>query len=255
MSGPVHPHLTYFVMKECTASWSNDSHRIDFNGIVFILEGSADYIVNDIHYLANKGDIVFIKSQSIRSATTQGMVCVALDFCLQENEEISLPVVSSQSDFEDFLWMFQELNFEWLQKQEGYQMKCQAIFALILHKLIYEHQHSAGNSHVEAIKRYIVDHYEEKLTVSAIARAANMNSVYCGALFKRLEGRSITQFIQSVRINKAAALLHSGGYNIGEIADLTGFKDIYYFSNTFKRLMGVSPTSYKNGSPATRRPM
>lgn len=255
MSGPIHPELTYFVMKECTSSWRNDPHRIDFNAIVFVLEGSADYTVDDNRYQVKKGDIVFIKSQSVRSATTEGMVCVALDFRLRENEEVSLPIVSSRPDFEDFHWMFQELNFEWLQEQEGYQLKCQAIFALILHKLIYDDQRNAGNSHVEAIKRYIVEHYDQKLTVGAIAQAVNMNPVYCGALFKRMEDRTIAEFIQCVRINKAASLLHSGEYNIGEIAEMTGFKDIYYFSNTFKRLMGVPPSSYKNGSPATRRPM
>lgn len=255
MSGAVHPYLTYFVMKECSPSWRNDPYRIEFNAIVFILEGSADYIVDDVHYHAKKGDIVCIQAQSLRSATTEGMVCVALDFHLREDEDIRLPVISSRSDFEDFHWMFQELNFEWLQKREGYQMKGQAIFALILHKLMFEHQHSSGNAHVEAMKRYIVAHYEEKLTVSAIARAANLNHIYGGALFKRLEGRSIAEFIQCVRVNKAASLLHSGEYNIGEVADMTGFKDIYYFSNTFKRLMGVSPSSYKNGVPATRKPM
>jgi len=255
MTAPIRPNLTYYVMKECNASWKLEPHCIDFNAIVFILEGSADYTVDNVRYRPKKGDVVFIKSNSVRSATTSGMSCVALDFQLQADEDISLPVVTSRPDFEDFYWMFQDLNFEWLQKREGYQMKCQAIFALILHKLIYERQRGAGNFHVEMIKRYIVEHYDEKLTVNAIARAANMNPVYCGALFKRLEGRSIAEFIQYVRMNKAAALLQSGEHNIGEVAELTGFKDIYYFSNSFKRLMGVSPTAYKNGAPANRRPV
>ncbi|WP_211184443.1 helix-turn-helix domain-containing protein [Paenibacillus lemnae] len=236
-------------MKECSPSWEIQQQTISFYDLVFVLEGSADYIVNGEAHHVQKGDLLFIKPQSVRSATTTGMVCAAVDFLLTANEKFELPTVSHWEDFTDIERMLKEINYDWLQKKEGYKMKCQALLILVLHKLLYEKPHQKINIHVEVIKRYIVDHYDQKLTVSTLARVANISTVYCGALFKMTEGTSISAFINQVRIHKAASLLESGEYNVGEVAERTGFKDVYYFSSTFKRLVGVSPKTYQNRSP------
>lgn len=252
-AGALHTTMIYFVRKACSTNWKLDPHRISFYALVFVLEGSAEYTIDGISYHLRAGDLVFMKPGSERRAFTNGMTCVAIDFVLEKGEDIGLPVVSSRTDFENFQWLFQELDFEWLQQKEGYRLKCQAIFSLILHKLLYEGQCSPANAHVEAMKRYIVEHYNEKLTVTQIANAVMLNPVYCGALFKRSEGRSISEFLNLVRVNQAASLLESGEYNVGEVAERTGFKDIYYFSNTFKRLMGMPPNTYRNMPAAGRR--
>jgi AraC-like DNA-binding protein len=246
MNHLIHPQVIYFVKKECDPKWRIEKHKILYYDLVFVLEGSADYIIDGIPLQLQQGEILCLKPQSTRSARTSGMACVAIDFVLPENETIDLPLVTPCHELADFQWIFKEMNYEWLQKNEGHHMKCQALLTLVLHKLLYERAKHETNVHVGLIKRYIVEHYEEELTVKSLARVANINPVYCGALFKRVEKRTISDFINQVRINKAASLLESGEYNVGEVAAKTGFKDIYYFSSTFKRLMGVSPKSYRN---------
>lgn len=253
----IHPSMIYFVKKECDPSWRIDHQQISFYGMVFLLEGSADYIIDGVPYRLQQGDVLCVHPGSCRSATTSGMACVAIDFVLQPGEAVDLPVVTLWKDFTDMQWIMNEINYEWLQKNDGYAMKCQALLTLILHKLLYERRNRQTNVHVNAIKRYIVEHYQEELTVKAIARVVNLNPVYCGALFKKVEKRTISEFINRVRINKAAALLESGEYNVSEAAERTGFKDIYHFSSTFKQLMGISPRAYRNkagSSPASYGP-
>lgn len=131
-------------------------------------------------------------------------------------------------------------------EETGYEMKCQALFALVLHRLLYEEDPGRHNLHVEAIRRYILAHYCEEITVQSLAQRQGLNPVYCGALFRREEGCTIAAFISRVRINKAADLLRTGEYTVGEVAERVGFKDIYYFSNTFKKQMGISPIHYRN---------
>lgn len=55
---------------------------------------------------------------------------------------------------------------------------------------------------------------------------------------------SVNDFIKSVRLKKAAALLESNQYNISEISYLVGFNDPKYFSREFKKLFGDTPKSY-----------
>ena len=246
MTNLTFPHMIYFVEKECTPSWKISTQQIAFYDLVFVLDGSADYTIDDTEYHVVKGDILFIRCGSTRTASTTGMKCVSIDFVLNNGDEISIPTVLKAVNFNEFYHLFRELKYEWLQQSEGYQLKCQAIFALILHKLLYKHDEEKGNRHVRSIKRYIIEHYSEDITVSGLAEKLNINSVYCGALFKNSEGKSIHNFLMKVRVNKAAILLESGEYNISEAAELTGFKDVYYFSNTFKRIMGISPSEYRN---------
>ena len=46
-------------------------------------------------------------------------------------------------------------------------------------------------------------------------------------------------------IEKAMELLQCTGMKIGEITELCGYKDQYYFSHCFKKLTGVSPNKYR----------
>lgn len=243
----LHPQMNYFVYKECTPAWKIDHQAINFYSLVFILSGKAHYIIDGINYEPAAGTVVFVKCGSVRTAWTERMSCVALDFILSEGEDINLAPVTVRADFDEFSQMFQEIKFEWLQRKDGYQLKCQALFSLVLHKLLYTEDLQKKNWHVEAIKRYILEHYCENLSMGMLAGNVNLNPVYCGALFKKKEGCTIRAFINRIRINKAVDLLKTGEYNVGEVAERVGFNDIYFFSNTFRQLMGIAPKYFKPG--------
>lgn len=243
----LHPEMYYFVQKECTpGAWHAENHRISNYSLVFVMEGGAHYTIDGQNYEPKVGNVIFIKPGGVRSYSTEGMRCTAIDFRLPEGENIEMDTMQLRSDLDEFSRLFQEIRYEWLQKRTGYEMKCQGLFALVLHRLLYEEDPGRRNLHVEAIRRYILAHYCEEITVQSLAQRQGLNPVYCGALFRREEGCTIAAFISRVRINKAADLLRTGEYTVGEVAERVGFKDIYYFSNTFKKQMGISPIHYLN---------
>lgn len=246
MAQNLHPTLIYFVLKECSPSWRIDTPSFSKYGLTFILEGGADYVIDGHAFHASKGDVVFSRLNGSRKASTTGMSCVALDFLLGPGESLDLPDVFSPEDFQEYLWYFHEINYEWLQQNPAGNMKSQALFLLVLHRLLYQSGQDQGNSHVEKIKHYIVEHFNEKLTVQSLAEMARINPVYCGALFKKQEGCTVSEYINRVRINKAASLLGTGEYTVGEVAYKTGFSDIYYFSTSFKKFVGMSPSAYRD---------
>ena len=242
----LHPEMIYFVTKQCSREWKLDNNWTIFHSLVFIMEGSADYEVDGHYFHAQSGDVILIEPGSLRNATTRGMSCVGIDFQLLKGEKLDLPLVFSYGNLEELNLIFLDLKFEWLQKKPGFMLKSQALLMLLLHKLIYERKEGPKNAHVEVMKRYIMKNFRENITVKMVADDVGLSPVYCGALFKKVEALSISEFLNQVRINKAISLLETGEYSIGEIADETGFMDIYYFSNTFKKTVGVSPSAYKN---------
>jgi AraC-like DNA-binding protein len=85
----------------------------------------------------------------------------------------------------------------------------------------------------------------EKITVSDICRAVNSNASTLNFKFRRETGMSCGEYIMSERMKKARHLLTGSTYNITEIAARCGFDNVYYFSNAFKKIHGVSPINYQ----------
>ena len=247
MDFPIYPTMIYFVQKECSTNWKLNMRHINFYDLAFVQSGSADYTIDNSHYHVVAGDVICIQPGSSRIASTQGMTCVSIDFIARESHILrQLPHVTSCLDFTDLEPLFTSIKYEWLQQSEGYQLKCQALFGLVLHKFLYRQNKAEENANIKTIKKYIIEHYPENITVAKLAGLVKLNPVYCGALFKKITNHTIQEFITQVRINKAADLLHLKEYKISEIAVLTGFNDINYFSNTFKSLMKMSPSVYRN---------
>ena len=91
---------------------------------------------------------------------------------------------------------------------------------------------------------YIINHYEEPITVEGLAAYA---SVSHSSLYRRFVKRfqiSPKRFLLEYRIQRACALLKETGYSIQEISNSVGFEDPFYFSRAFKEVKGVSPRQY-----------
>ena len=91
---------------------------------------------------------------------------------------------------------------------------------------------------------YIINHYEEPLTVEGLAAYA---SVSHSSLYRRFVKRfqiSPKRFLLEYRIERACAMLKNTGCSIQEVSNSVGFEDPFYFSRVFKEVMGVSPRQY-----------
>ena len=84
-----------------------------------------------------------------------------------------------------------------------------------------------------------------QLSLSEIAEACGVSDCYFRRLFREYSGESPNDFRQRLRIQRAKQLLLSDEqYSVGEIAQELRFADIYHFSKTFKKFVGISPQKY-----------
>lgn len=92
---------------------------------------------------------------------------------------------------------------------------------------------------------YIEKNYEDTtLSVAEIAAHFQLHPTYLGSVFKKSKHTSLLQYISEVRIEAAKELLTTTDLKISEIAEKTGFSDIYYFSKRFKKITGHTPKEY-----------
>ena len=71
--------------------------------------------------------------------------------------------------------------------------------------------------------------------------AANfqLHPSYLGSVFKKVQHTSVLQYISDIRISAAQKLLKEGTMKISEVAETSGYSDVYYFSKKFKKSLRV----------------
>lgn len=94
---------------------------------------------------------------------------------------------------------------------------------------------------------FLHEHFAEKITVPELAERVYLSTSRYSHLFRQMKGVSPGQYLQQFRIGKARELLISSNLSVGEIAARCGFDDLFYFSNLFRRLTGISPRGYRAG--------
>ncbi|MBP1990431.1 response regulator transcription factor [Paenibacillus eucommiae] len=102
-----------------------------------------------------------------------------------------------------------------------------------------------GNPYALAAKRYIDEHYEDKLHLEDVAGFLYMNPNYFSSLFKREMGLSFVDYVNEFRIRKARTLLVETDEKVYEVSIRVGYSNFSYFNKLFKRLNGVTPQAYR----------
>lgn len=98
---------------------------------------------------------------------------------------------------------------------------------------------------INTILDYISKHYQDRITTSELAKLCFISEGHLCRLFKNNIGKSVTQYINEFRIEKATIMLINTHESITNIAAEVGFEDMNYFSRTFKRIKKESPTDFR----------
>ncbi len=96
-------------------------------------------------------------------------------------------------------------------------------------------------------KEYIKANYAKPITLEEIAREINVSPQYLSKLFKEETGENFIDYLTATRIRIAKQLLEQDELSVKEICYNTGYSDPNYFSRIFKKVVGVTPTEYKEG--------
>lgn len=102
----------------------------------------------------------------------------------------------------------------------------------------------------EKLLKQVIDLIEENIddseySVDTLARDVLMSRMSLYRKMKALTGQTPADFIRTVRLKTAAALLKDGNVNVSEACYRTGFASPQNFSKHFKEMFGVLPSQYK----------
>lgn len=98
---------------------------------------------------------------------------------------------------------------------------------------------------VERARSMLHDRFSQALTIEELAREASMSAYHFSRAFRSIHGRSPYQYLQALRMDHAKSLLSTTDTPLAEVAEACGLGDIHAFSKSFKRMVGIAPSTFR----------
>lgn len=94
---------------------------------------------------------------------------------------------------------------------------------------------------------YIGEHYgDENISITTIAQHLGVSEGHLSHVFKKETSYTVIGYLTQYRVHTAMKLLQDCRYKVYEVSEMVGYRDVAYFSSTFKKLAGVSPSEYQD---------
>jgi AraC-like DNA-binding protein len=98
-------------------------------------------------------------------------------------------------------------------------------------------------------KDFVDARYAEQITVEDLAAAAGLSRAHFSRMFSRTFGESPRAYLQSRRLERAAALLRYTDRSVADICVMVGLQSVGSFTTTFARVFGKPPAAYRASMP------
>ncbi|AIQ46160.1 AraC family transcriptional regulator [Paenibacillus sp. FSL R7-0273] len=128
----------------------------------------------------------------------------------------------------------------------------QLLFAELLLRLSRLHRErliasqQPSQLYVRRAVEFLHQNYDRSIQASEIAAAVSVHPGYLHRIFKAQTGRTLTDYLNLLRMEKAKMLLGQSEIPVAEIADYVGISSRQYFHLLFKKYAGVTPVEYRN---------
>lgn len=245
--------------------------------ITLIREGESDYRVGQERFRACEGDLLIIPPVTLHAATeipghrmlsdslvfhpsylgTSGSDLSAARYLrplAQGQLEAPVCIRAASHGYAEIRDSFLAALDCFLEKQPFFELLLKAQLLRTLYLLFssgHIRERDGGNIRSESglelqrVLKYIDEHYQERLTIGQLAEISGFSESYFMNFFKNTVGMSCVNYINHVRIQKAAQCLESTRQPVMDIALDCGFNNISYFNRQFLRQFSMTPRQFR----------
>lgn len=162
-----------------------------------------------------------------------------------------------------FRELFGKLLKEFHQDSFGHEIIVKSTFYEMMYMIVREIADQANEDtydQYEAIYRYLQNFADDSngnrnMDIAQLALEYGMSQKKFRSVFKNIMKKTPKEYSIEYKIRKAKELLETGRYQVGEVAYMLGYDDVFYFSKLFKRKVGISPKNFivKTDFPENRK--
>ena len=252
--------LLYVSTSKYEGDWHSMRHTHYFSELFYVVSGSGSFVVGDDVFDVSSDDMVIVNpnvEHTERSVDRNPLEYIVLGidgltFFFGEEKESSYSKANYQPYRRQIMSYLNTMISEMETHQSSYQILCQNLLEVLLITLARHANFSYSlvsskreSKECAAIKRYIEKNYKEEISLEDLAEVGHLNKYYLVHNFKKTYGITPINYLIERRLEESKYLLESTDYSMSQISQIVGFSSLSYFSQSFKRVIKLSPNDYR----------
>ena len=245
--------LLYVSSATYGGDWISTPHTHYCSELFYVIEGMGQFQVEDNIFPVSANDLVVIDPNVSHTELgfnanplkyivlgIEGMELSAENFCIVNFKEIK--------DTVNFYLKILLREIE--TRSPGYETICQNLMEILI--VLFGRQTDFSTilspvnkktSHLcDSVRRYIDQNCGDDISLEQLAKFSHVNKYYLVHTFTNEYGVSPISYLMHARVKKAEKLLTTTDYSLSVISRTCGFSSSSYFSQTFKKITGMSPS-------------
>ncbi len=257
---------TYVFKGECHNFWE----------FLYVDKGEIDIIAGEKGYRLKQGDMIFHKPNEFHAIYTTGNVApnaIVMSFetnsaamTFFENKIIQLndenkymigQIIREAKQYYEDLGLLYVLPEDYKEDMFG---SMQLMYAALEYLLIQIYRQNVQGVNkirssffvkekiemdlVKAVIEYMEENIYNRIRFEDIYKKFYVSKTKLKVLFKRETGVSIMWYFNQLKMEESKRLIREENYNFTEISNLLRFDSIHYFSTSFRKYYGMTPTEY-----------
>ena len=233
--------------------WNFKEHKHDCIELIYFLYGNARVITGQTSVQASFYDMIvypkgMLHTESLQFDHHQEIICLWVDVPGLEFFDI----LRVQDKDARLKWLLENIHLEYKSRDPNRALIDHYVKAVML--LIGRHcfEKQTESDMVSRVILYMQDHLTEPISVQQLADMVYVSKSYLSRLFKQKTGVSLMDYLNSLRMESAKAMLVASNMNTEEIAYQTGYHSTKFFYRAFRAYTGMSTREYRNREAMSR---
>ncbi|XID94695.1 helix-turn-helix domain-containing protein [Paenibacillaceae bacterium WGS1546] len=197
-------------------------------------------VTEPIEYIA-----IYYRAELMRSAGREPV------FPDDEHRLLQIPFGFSPAKRLSLHQIVEQIEQKWSARQGLESFHANALLQGLLYELLKQLQTDGYRTPSEAVSivtKHIDAHYNKPLKLDSMAELVHCSPRQLQRWFKQQNQQGPMEYVIKVRMSHAAHLLQHTAATIQEIAQSIGYRDMYYFSNAFKKYYGNAPLDFRRAA-------
>ncbi len=239
----------------CHSPFVHADRIVPFNVLIYVTAGQITVTEDGADYEVNAGEMLFLKSgvhHYGRKLIKTGTSWYYVHFTLPETESdagdcLTVPKKRTDLVHSGIEEALEEFTGQYTGRTAAPEWKSNALFFSLLCDIALHLPRvpSRKASLAERLSEYLRERISEPFDSRSLENEFNLTGKYLELVFKREMHVSLQKYHTDLKIAEARHLLRTTFFSIKEISGKLGYSDMLYFSRTFRKACGMSPSSYR----------
>lgn len=255
--------LRYISISKYEGDWQSLPHTHQFSELFYVLSGEGAFYIEDDKIPVKADDLMIINPHVEHTEKTLpndpmeyivfGVEGLAFSFIDPDQDNTKgYSFYSYGSDKNQFINFAQLMVKEFRDKKPGFELVCHGLLQVLLvfisrkqHLNVISDTSFQLSKECALAKRYIDANYSKNITLDSLAEITHINKFYLAHSFTECMGQSPINYLTEVRLAASKQQLTTSNMSIAQIATNNGFSSQSYFSQIFKKKVGITPQQYR----------